>query len=243
VIPVHNEEEILAATTEAVLDAFDDMKGAQLLDVILSENGSRDRTRQIAGELAARYPEVKVLISDRANYGAAMQRGFAAAQGECIVNFDADYYDFDFMRRALVTDGHVVVASKGLRDSADRRSLLRRLASRAFAQLTRSLLHVRVRDTHGMKLFRAPVLGLVPLIGATKDLFDTELLARAELAGLTIHELSITTVETRPSRSGILSRVPRTILGLFEIRRQLHAERAAETVLVPAAPEPVLDAA
>jgi glycosyltransferase involved in cell wall biosynthesis len=242
VVPVFNEESILQRTVDELLAGLAALT-LESYELILVENGSTDATRVLAARLADTNRFVRLLTMDQANYGAALKAGLLSAVGDAIVNFDADYYDFDFMRRALVTDGHVVVASKGLRDSADRRSLLRRLASRAFAQLTRSLLHVRVRDTHGMKLFRAPVLGLVPLIGATKDLFDTELLARAELAGLTIHELSITTVETRPSRSGILSRVPRTILGLFEIRRQLHAERAAETVLVPAAPEPVLDAA
>jgi glycosyltransferase involved in cell wall biosynthesis len=227
VIPVHNEEEILAATTEAVLDAFDDMKGAQLLDVILSENGSRDRTRQIAGELAARYPEVKVLISDRANYGAAMQRGFAAAQGECIVNFDADYYDFDFVRAALDVDADIVVAAKNIKGSTDARMLVRRLGSRGFGWLVRNMLGIRTTETHGIKLYRrSAILDILEEVKATKDLFDTELVARAELAGLRVVELPISTKEMRHSRSGILRRIPRTLLGLSFLRyRLLRARR------------------
>jgi hypothetical protein len=172
-----------------------------------------------------------------------LKAGLLAAVGEVIINFDADYYDFDFVRRALAADGDVVIASKGLSDSDDRRPLLRRMASRTFGRLTRSLLRIRVRETHGMKLFRAPALELVPFIAATKDLFDTELLARAEFAGLTIDELPITTEETRPSRSAILLRVPRTVLGLLEIRRRLRAERAAGVVPLPASPSSMPDVA
>ncbi|MEX2552671.1 MAG: glycosyltransferase, partial [Actinomycetota bacterium] len=101
VIPVHNEEDILVETTEAVLNGFREIKDVQLSDVILSENGSRDRTRELAGSLAADHREVRVIISDRADYGAAMRRGFAAARGDWIVNFDADYYDFEFVTAAL----------------------------------------------------------------------------------------------------------------------------------------------
>jgi glycosyltransferase involved in cell wall biosynthesis len=242
VVPVFNEETIVRRTVDELLVGLAGLP-LERYELILCENGSTDATRALASAVARANPSVRLLTIDRADYGAALKAGLLAAAGEVVVNFDADYYDFDFVRRALVAEGDIVIASKGLSGSEDLRSPLRRFASRAFGWLTRSLLHVRVRETHGMKLFRAPALELVPFIGATKDLFDTELLARAELAGLVLEELPIRTEETRQSRSGILSRVPRTIRGLLEIRARLQAERAAGAVPVPAAASPVLDAA
>ena len=75
---------------------------------------------------------------------------------------------------------------------------------------------------------------------STKDLFDTELLARAEWGGLTIRELPIRTVEMRHSRSGILRRVPRTIWGLVQIRL---AHREVQRAPEPAGVPPVMEAA
>ena len=242
VVPVFNEEAILKDTVDKLLAGLARLP-LERFELILCENGSTDATREIASAVAGAHPFVRLLTMDRPDYGAALKAGLLAAEGEVTVSFDADYYDFDFVRRALSADGDVVVASKGLSGSQDRRSLLRRLASRSFGLLTRGLLGVSVGETHGMKLFRAPALELVPFIGATKDLFDTELLAMAELAGLAIDELPITTEEKRPSRSGILSRIPRTVLGLVEIRGRLRAEHAFELVPVPVSPSSLLDAA
>jgi glycosyltransferase involved in cell wall biosynthesis len=223
VIPIHNEEEILVSTTEAVLNGFREMKEVYLSDLILSENGSRDRTRELAGRLAADHREIKVIISDRADYGAAMRRGFQAARGDCIVNFDADYYDFEFLRAALKVPADIVIAAKNIEGSADARVLVRRMGSRCFAWLVRRLLGVRTTETHGIKLYRRKAIeDVLEQVRSNKDLFDTELVARAELAGLKVVELPIATKEMRHSRSGILRRIPRTLLGLLLLRRRLR---------------------
>jgi hypothetical protein len=242
VVPVFNEEEILKDTVEELLAGLANLPLGGF-ELILCENGSTDGTREIAYSVAATCPVVRVITLDRADYGAALRAGLLAAQGGTAVSFDADYYDFDFLQGALANAGDVVVASKGMSGSDDRRSMLRRLASRSFGLLTRSLLGVKVRETHGMKLFRAPALSLVPLIEATRDLFDTELLAVAELEGLTIGELPITTQEKRPSRSGILSRVPRTIVGLLDMRARLGAGHVPLPATVSQLPSPMPDAA
>ena len=66
-----------------------------------------------------------------------------------------------------------------------------------------------VTETHGMKLWHRPVIApLVLQVGSSKDIFDTELIARAEWSGLAIRELPIRTEELRHSRSGIFRRDP-----------------------------------
>jgi hypothetical protein len=61
---------------------------------------------------------------------------------------------------------------------------------------------------------------------AGPDLFDTELVIRAERAGLRVEEIPVTVVERRPSRTSILGRVPRTLVGLARLRVALRRERA-----------------
>jgi glycosyltransferase involved in cell wall biosynthesis len=224
VIPVHNEEAILVDTVGHIRDGLAQMP-IDSFEIILCENGSSDSTSVIAQALTDQHPEVKHLSLDSADYGAAMKMGFLAATGEIIVNFDADYYDLEFLSVALSTDADIIVAAKGILGSHDTRVFIRRVASRTFGWFVRRMVKVNVAETHGMKLMhRAAVVDLVRQVRSTKDLFDTELLVRAERAGLRISELPITTEELRHSRSGILRRIPRTIWGLMRMRALLRTK-------------------
>lgn len=229
VIPVYNEQAILPATVAAVVGALRSDDAIDGFEILVSENGSSDGTRAVARDLATRYDEVVVLESDAPDYGAAMRDGFRAAGGAYIANFDADYYDMEFLRRALEIDADIVIAAKGLAGSVDTRALLRRSVSRSFGLLVRRLLDLRTTETHGMKLFRRGAIApLLPQVEATKDLFDTELVALAEKSGLTIVELPIKTAEMRHSRSAIVRRIPRTVWGLIRMRRRFR--RGHQTV-------------
>jgi glycosyltransferase involved in cell wall biosynthesis len=228
VIPVHNEEMILRRTVE-LIHAGLHKRGLDSVEIILSENGSADATRRVAEDLAREIPRVTVLQLDRPDYGAAMKAGFLAARGQFIVNFDADYFDLDFLAMAMRADADIVIAAKGLLGSHDSRILIRRIISRSFGWLVRRLLGVRVTETHGMKLFvREAIAPLANEVESTQDLFDTELIARADWAGLRITEVPIRTEELRHSRTGIFRRIPRTLWGLVKLRRRLRKLRAQQ---------------
>jgi glycosyltransferase involved in cell wall biosynthesis len=232
-IPAHNEEEILETTVSTVVAGLAKLE-LDSWELIVCENGSSDRTLPIALRLAQEIPGVSVVSLREADYGAAMRAGFLAARGDAIVNFDADYYDMEFVTRALRQDADIVIAAKSLIDSEDTRVFVRRLASRTFGWFVRTMLKLQVSETHGMKLYhRRSTQELALSVGSTKDLFDTELIAKAEWSGLTLAELPIRTVEMRHSRSGILRRVPRTVWGLVKIR--LNSRRAYQARVRPAA--------
>ena len=227
VIPAYNEEEILGQTVETVLSGLRALP-LDFLEILVCENGSTDGTLDLAKRLERENETVKVIALQQADYGAAMRAGFLAARGDVIVNFDADYYDIDFVNAALRIEGDIIVAAKGVLGSHDTRIFARRLVSKCFGWFVRRMLAVQVTETHGMKLFHRPAIAdLLPQIRATKDLFDTELLARAEWSGLAIRELPIKTEELRHSRSGILRRIPRTIMGLVRMRVRLRKAHSA----------------
>jgi glycosyltransferase involved in cell wall biosynthesis len=226
VIPIHNEAAYLPGALprlRAELDAL-----GEPYEVILAENGSNDGTDRVAAALAADDPaRLRVLTLPEPNYGAAIRAGFRAATGAWVVLFDIDYFSGDFLRAALArTDAaDLILASKRAPGADDRRNRLRRLGTLGFNLLLRLLFRSRVSDTHGMKMVRRPIAEeIVPLVGSTLDLFDTELVIRAERAGHRIAEVPALVEEQREARSAFLSRVPRTLVGLVRIRWRLWRE-------------------
>jgi hypothetical protein len=155
-----------------------------------------------------------------------------AARGAVVVTFDVDYYDLGFLAAALgrierdVEPADLVVASKRAAGAHDRRPWPRRFVTAAFSRLLRLGFGLRVSDTHGMKVLRRPTVE--PLARRCRfgdDLFDTELVLRAERAGLVTVELPVAVEERRPPRTPIWRRVPRTLVGLVRLRIALWRER------------------
>lgn len=100
VIPCYNEEKTIA---DCVRDLLDVDWGDILLDVIIVNDGSSDRSLEIARELCIKYPFVKVIDQERnLGKGAALRTGFAAARGDFVAVQDADReYDPSDLRRLL----------------------------------------------------------------------------------------------------------------------------------------------
>ena len=232
-MPAYNEAELLELSVKEVTEGLRSLRDESekwalaTFEVIVVENGSRDATPELADELAASTTEVLALHFDVPDYGAALRAGLLAAEGDVVVNFDVDYYDLGFVadaleRLAAADRPAIVVGSKRAHGARDERSALRRLVTTVFSAVLRYGFHLSVSDTHGMKAMqRDAVEPLARACHNGSDLFDTELILRAERAGLRVVELPVVVVERRPSRSTIWRRVPRTLLGLLRLRLQL----------------------
>jgi hypothetical protein len=95
-----------------------------------------------------------------------------------------------------------------------------------FSSLLRYGFGLSVSDTHGVKaLRRSAVAPLARHCRFGQDLFDTELILRAERSGLRSAEIPVEVVEKRPARSSIRARIPRTVKGLLALRLTLWRER------------------
>jgi glycosyltransferase involved in cell wall biosynthesis len=230
VMPAYNERELLETS---VRDVADGLRGwIDDFEVCIVENGSTDGTPAIADALAASIPEVRARHLPEPNYGNALRAGILDAAGDVVATFDVDYYDLHFLKQALtllddrgtppVAGVAIVAASTRAAGARDERPLLRRVATAVFDAILHAVFGVRVSDTHGMKVLRrAPVRDLAEICRAGPDLFDTELLIRGEREGLGIEEVPVTVVERRPSRTSIVRRVPRTLVGLARLRLAL----------------------
>jgi glycosyltransferase involved in cell wall biosynthesis len=238
VVPVYNEADFIPQALPEIIEQLEGV--GEPYEVLIVENGSTDGT-SAAAQRAGRGLAVEVFSLEEPDYGAAMRHGFLSAQGDWVVNFDIDYFSGAFLEKVLsLQDVDLVIASKRDPESEDRRSIMRRLATRVFNILLRVILGSSVSDTHGMKAFRADLVSrIAPHVESRQDLFDTELVIRAERAGYRIQEVPVVVKEMRVTRSSLVKRVPRTISGLFRIRRAL--EQAGSGV-PPAAHTPDTDA-
>jgi glycosyltransferase involved in cell wall biosynthesis len=229
VMPAHNEADYLET---AVREVHEGLRARGIdFELLVVENGSVDATLEIARRLAGGYPNVHISTRPVANYGAALREGLIAAGGEFVVTFDVDYYELGFVDQALalLESGEeapvVVVASKRAAGSRDERPWPRRFVTAVFGSMLRIGFSLSVSETHGMKAMRrVPVEELVRRCRFASDLFDTELVIRAERAGLGVAELPALAQERRPSRTSIWRRVPRTLFGLVALRITLWLE-------------------
>ena len=247
VIPVHNEAGFMEPALEMIHSQLSGVTGAYR--IILVENGSTDRTRPEAVRLAEADRRLEVISLPQADYGLAVRAGMEQAAAQAAgggrsadrtwaVLFDIDYFSGPFVGQVieLADQADAVIGSKLAPGACDDRPPIRRLATRVFNLLLRIMTGSRLSDTHGIKAVRIEaVRPLLSEVSAGADLFDTELMLRAERAGRRIIEVPMAVEELRAARSSILRRVPRTLRGLAALRRRLRALPPPES---PGQPRP-----
>lgn len=223
IIPIYNEEGILSASiadlTEKLSALKDKDQWPYSYEIILTENGSTDQTVKIANELKERHPELRLLHSEEPNYGLALRRGILAARGEFVICDEIDLCDTDFYQRAMAkldVEGYdMVVGSKALSSSHDKRPAFRKLATFVLNFLFRIFLDFRGTDTHGLKAFRRDrLLEVVNRCLVDKDLFASEFVIRAERMRFRMIEIPVEIMEKRPPSINLVRRVPNVLKNL-----------------------------
>ena len=195
-------------------------------EVIVIDDGGRDRTGAIADRLAAENPRVRVVHHPvNRGYGAALRSGFAAAQYPLVVLADGDN-QFDL--------GELSVLLRGLGTSdiasgyriARHDPVVRRLYAFMYNRLARVLFHIPVRDVNcGFKIYRRTLLErLLPQLRSTGALINVEMLARARKLGATVAEVGVHHYprETGQPTGGNPAVILRAVRELLELWRELR---------------------
>ena len=191
--PAHNEEANVAGLVEEALAVLPTL--ADTFEIIIVNDGSRDRTRAIADELTASHPGVVRAVHHAVNrgYGAALRSGFGAARHELVAFTDGDrqFHVADLGRltaRFARADAPDIVAGYRIK-RAD--PLIRTLYARAYRLANRIFFRLEVTDVDcACKLFRREALdGLRVESGGA--FFSAELLIKLRAAGRSVVEVGV----------------------------------------------------
>lgn len=209
IIPIYNEERLLRAQVKNLICAIEKLKITSKYEIILVENGSTDKTGRIAKSLTKSYQKVKMVTVSEPSYGMAFKEGLYRASYPLTFQFDLDFWDMDFLQMALTLSPKydIIIGSKNLSYSHDNRPLSRRFMSKLIEIVIQARFRVRITDTHGLKAIKKDkILPLLPEVICSKHFFDSELLLRAYIKGLTFKELPVDLSEIRKSRFPFLLR-------------------------------------
>ncbi len=89
IMPAHNEEDVIEETVKRCLGTIE--KSGVSGEVIIANDGSRDRTGEILDRLASRYENVRVThLSQNSGYGVAMKNALDLSRGEFVATLDSD---------------------------------------------------------------------------------------------------------------------------------------------------------
>ena len=220
VIPVYNEEGIVSASLADLIDKLSQVDFSY--ELIVAENGSRDRTVEIVRAFSERHPQVSLFSLGEPNYGKALREGIIRARGELVICDEIDLCDVDFYRVALeqLQGGEVdfVVGSKRAAGARDKRPLYRRFATWFLNALLRVAVGFQGTDTHGLKAFRkAAIIDLVEACVVDRDMFASELVVRVHRAKRRWREVPVDLMEKRPPSVNLLKRVPNVLKNIVRL--------------------------
>ena len=222
IIPAHNEESRLPRSLGQVLEFL--KKQSYTAEVLVVENGSRDRTLEAARGFIPQFPALRVFHDDLAGKGRAVRRGVLEARGEYRFIADADFSmppaEINrFLPPACQCD--VAIASREA-PGAKRydEPYYRHFTGRVFNLFIRSLILPGLQDTQcGFKCFRAEAAETIfPLQRMTGWSFDVELLAIARRRGYTITEIGVPWHYNPESKISVLRDSWRMFVDLLTIR-------------------------
>jgi len=196
IIPAHNEETRLPRALRQVFAFLD--KQPYSAEVVIVENGSSDRTLEMAREFVSRHSNLVVIREERAGKGNAVRRGVLEAQGEYRFICDADLsMPIEELQKFLppvLNDFDIAIASREAPGAVRyNEPSYRHWGGRAINLAIRILILPGLNDTQcGFKCFRAEaakkIFSQQTLLGWS---FDIEILYLARKKRMVIKEIPV----------------------------------------------------
>lgn len=188
--PAFNEEGNIQTT---VSQAIEVLKSLNLnYEIIIVDDGSTDKTGEIADRLAAEIPEVRVVHHQpNRGYGGALRSGFENAKSEWVAFTDADgQFDFSEIKKFLAKTNEADLILGYRLGRAD--SLTRKLFTWGWSLLPWILWGLNVRDySCGFKLIKREVFEAVRPIESEEKVFQIEFLVKAKKKGFRFTEVGV----------------------------------------------------
>ena len=195
--PMWNEEEMILRTVAAARETGDELVDSGEIghyEILIVDDASTDRTGEIADDLAAMDPHVRVVHhEENRKLGGSVRTGLAAASGALVLYTDADMpFDMNDLHKALrllrVYDADIVSAYRFDRTGEGAQ---RAFYSHVYNTIVKVLLRLRIRDVNfAFKVVRREVLQHIELV-SEGSFIDAELLAKAQRRGFHIIQFGV----------------------------------------------------
>lgn len=200
IIPAYNEEQRLPASLDTVR-RYLDSKQFDFVEVLVVNDGSRDRTAAIVQEFTAQDPRIRLLENPgNRGKGYSVRHGMRQAQGLWVLFTDADLSapieELDKLAAAIETrDADGAIGSRALDRSLVGRhqSLAREFSGRTFNLVMRMVTGLPYHDTQcGFKVLRRQAARTVAARQQSEGFgFDVEILYIAKKHGFRVLEVPV----------------------------------------------------
>jgi len=224
IIPAYNEQSRLPNTLEQVFHFLE--KQSFKSEVVVVENGSTDKTFEVAQKFVERHKNLRVIHTEERGKGGAVQRGVREAGGEYVFICDADLSmpveEISKFIPPALKDFDIAIGSREAPGAVRyNEPYYRHLTGRVFNMLIRLMVLPNLQDTQcGFKCLRAEVArDIFPFQTITGWAFDVELLYIAHYHGYRILEIPIDWYFNADSKVRVLRDSWRMFIDLLVIRR------------------------
>lgn len=224
--PAYNEESNIERTVLLAVKVLKDL-GADY-EVLVIDDGSNDRTGQIAERLAEKNKKIRVIRhSPNRGYGGALISGLYGAKKDLIVFSDGDgQFDFGEVTKflPLIKENNLVIGYRIKRAEG----LQRQLIAEALRFWDLIFFGIWFKDIDcAFKMIRRDSMRRFSKLETNTAMISTELLVKAKRAGLKIVEVPVTHLadkgdKNRRERGGHPKIILRAIKGTFDLWRSLH---------------------
>ncbi len=225
VIPVYNEEHVLADSVDKLRAYLQETGFPYTWQIVVADNASTDGTLAAAQALAERFDDVAAVHLPQKGRGRALRKAWLESEADAACFMDVDLSTgLDALlplAKAVLEDGYdVATGSRMTRGSQITRSLKREITSRGLITLIKVLFLSKLSDTQcGFKsISRQAAQELVPRIENEEWFFDTELLLLAEKGGYRVKDVPVTWIEDTDTRVNVPMTVLEDLSGLLRMR-------------------------
>ena len=225
VLPCYNEISVLRSSVERTLQFFDTAPQYKW-HIVIADNGSTDRTDELARTLAVENEQVSVIAIPQKGRGHALHQAWTTSSADIVTYMDVDLstrieHLLDLVKLIAHSNCEVAIGTRLSKQSKTKRSLKREITSRGYVFLIRLFFpSLSITDAQcGFKaLKRTTAERIVPKIKNREWFFDTELLIVAHKEKSTICELPVEWTEDPDSKVNILKTVLEDVRGLIRMR-------------------------
>lgn len=224
VIPVYNEEHVLAASV-TTLHAFLTEHLPYDWRIVVADNASTDGTLAVAKDLKARFKRFDYVHLDQKGRGRALRRAWLESTADVLTYMDVDLSTevekYPALVRAIVEEGYdLATGSRLASGSRTTRSFRREFISRTYNLIIKAVMWTHFSDAQcGFKaISRRAADVLVPLVQNNEWFFDTELLVLAEKKGYRIKDIPVRWIEDADTRVKLVKTIREDLGGLYRLR-------------------------